>query len=354
MTRLTGKYIRMSSAHVEFKVGDDISTTFLNNGATLGTSGFHALDVLGKVSFTAQVPRRIRAKKSGVGNYQDFEGVLDPVELKFTCKCNCGIPLSWVHACSTTGGVHTMTIPLIDQPTSAATALPKLGFRVEGEASDTNAKEIIDFIGCVVTELQLTIEESGVAEWNVTCLVAWVLRGQTKISSPATDPATAVYAWGHFAQTYTFTYGGVAVGLALTGITATWRLGWKPIENGIIATTYRVYQSFLLESWNYNVELRGKPYGDGTAINIRTILSTALASLSALLFQFIGQRTATTDTIEYQCSLLQPETGQEALSLDRTSDGFEELTVKLETKADYAITAEVNDALAEAFYENTA
>ena len=110
----------------------------------------------------------------------------------------------------------------------------------------------------------------------------------------------------------------------------------------------------MLEAWDYKVELRGRPFADGSAVNLHTILSTSLASLSALLFEFIGQRTATTDTIEYKCSLLQPEAGQDALNLDRTSDGFEELTVKLETKADYAITAEVNDALDETFYENTA
>jgi len=347
----------MSSCHVEYKTGDAISTTFLNNGLTLGTSGYYALDIVKKAKFKAQTPKRIRVKKSGYSNYRVMEGVLEPAEFEIETVCQSGKPLAWVHACATTGAsdyTHALTIPTVQQPTSAAGALPKLGLRLEGQASDTNAKEIVDLIGCVVTELTLEVSEEGVATWMIKGLAAWVLRGQTKISSVAADPTTTIYQWGHISEKFTFTTGGVAVGLLIKGFTARWTLEFEPISYALIASSYRVCQSFLLTNWDFTVELRGRPYFDGTVVSVKTFLSTSVAALGATIFTFAPTRTTTTDLISYSMSLMQPAEKQDVFVLDRESNGYEELTVNLETKEDSVLTASVCDQVAETSYENTA
>lgn len=357
MTKLTGSYIYMASAHCEYKIGDDISTTWLNNGATLGTSGFKALDVLESFKFVSQTPKRARVKKSGFNNYRVYEGVREPAEFEIVTKANSGIPLVFVHGCATTATyTHTLNIPAItaQQPNSTAGALPKLAFRVEGMASDTNAKEIVDLIGCVITELNLEMNEEDVGRWTIRGTAAWILRGQTKISSAASDVTTTPYAWAHVVDLITFTYGGTAIGFNIKGFKLSWKLEWEVVAYQTVATIYTVASSMLLKNWDFSATLDGLPYQDGTAVNVKTWLSTAVASLSATVFTVNPTRTTSTDDISYSMSLMQPAEKQENLSLSRESSDYERMSIELETKEDHVLTGLVHDALAESFYENTA
>ena len=217
-----------------FKVGAEIATNMLNNGATLGTTGttFHASEMLVSIGTEHQHKERTRKKKSGFANYRTFEGMLKPAKVVMKFQAQTGVPLSWVTGSHTTGSyTHAMTIPAMQQPNfgsaSPTTQIPALCIRIE-QLSGTYANDVVDLLGVVITQLQITVEDGGIAEYNIEALCYMVLPGVSKITSnqPA-DLSQACFAWQHLVTT--FTYNSKTVGLHIDSVQLTIKLKWQNI-----------------------------------------------------------------------------------------------------------------------------
>lgn len=350
-------YYYQPNAHLSFWSGSGITTDILHNGVTMGTSGSLVADIVQRVSYKTQTKKRQRMKKSGFGGYRWYEGVLAPVEFSMTLAACSSVPLSWVHASDNADDAaderddHPMTIPTAQSPHISATgttAIPALCFRIESENA-TNANQQVDLLGCVVTELKLTCTDGEKATWEVSGLCAMVLSGVTKLSSQPADPTTTRFGWEHFAIE-TFTYNSQSVAFTPTSITATWTLEWEPVEPGYKADTYFVYTNWLLKSWDFVVEMEGRPYEDGTKSSVYTIARTSIASYATdLLLKWKFVRTTTSDQFSYQFDKMSLEM-ETNIDADRESSEYQKQTIKLQAAEGATLTATSSDLLEKAYY----
>lgn len=369
---MANDYYYMPNGHVSYWSGSGIATDQMHNGVTMGTSGSMVADVCIKCGpIRTQAKKKTRLKKSGFANHRVYEGMLEPAEFEFMFAAMSAVPLSWVHASDNADDAsgerddHPFTIPTAQQPHISATgttAIPAIAFRVESENA-TNANQQLDLLGCVVTELQLIVEDNGLAEWHVRGKCSMALAEVTKLSSQPSDPTTVRFGWHHYsttALTATSTvksWSARAITLTPKALTATWTLEWEPIAPGYKATSYFVYTNWLLKNWDYSVELKGLPYEDGGTTTSVYALSrqpmyavlTPYALDCYVTYTWALTRTATTDVISYSFDKMTYEL-ENSTEDDRESSGYREVTLKLGTAEGAAITASASDLLEKAYY----
>lgn len=362
---MVNDYYFMPNAYLSFWSGSGIATDQMHGGATMGATGDMVADICMRVSFKNQVKERTRLKKSGFAGYRTTEGMLKPAEFSMTLKTNSMVPLSWVHSSDSdtaTPKVHLLYIPSVQQPhvsATATTAIPALAFRIERESA-TNANQRVDLLGCVITKLVLTVEDGGMAQWEVTGLCEMVLAGVAHITSQVADPTLPVYGWQHQAITHAITCAAISISnksLAFTHktITVTWELEWEPIAPTTKVTGYFVYTNWLLKKWDVAFELNGLPYEDATLCSVFALarqpvnIATTGAVNYTYAFTLVLTRTASTDLVSYAFDKVEMSLENDA-DEDRESSGYREVPITLVPAEGATLTATSTDALTAAYY----